>query len=217
RNHRLCPGQDMLLWDGRCSTNRNYLTFAGAQVVLIGPGILFIKFTCPFLWHQIHPAAPIGFVYLFLLALASMLKTSWSDPGILPRGLDESDDALEQHLHTSSERLVYREIQIKERKYMLKYCFTCKIYRPPRSFHCRLCDSCVAEIEDHHCIWLNNCIGRRNYRSFFIFIATSTHLRAPIMRAKDYPTTPFYNANLFVNVAQVLCRPQPNSYLRRRK
>lgn len=33
-----------------------------------------------------------------------------------------------------------------------------------------------AENEDHHCIWLNNCIGRRNYRSFFVCIATSTLL-----------------------------------------
>ena len=32
------------------------------------------------------------------------------------------------------------------------------------------------ETEDHHCIWLNNCIGKRNYRPFFVFITTATLL-----------------------------------------
>ncbi len=51
----------------------------------------------------------------------------------------------------------------------LKFCNTCFIYRPPRTVHCRVCDNCV-QVLDHHCVWLNTCIGKRNYPQFFSFL-----------------------------------------------
>ncbi|KAL4509976.1 hypothetical protein ABPG72_010169 [Tetrahymena utriculariae] len=51
----------------------------------------------------------------------------------------------------------------------IKYCETCQIYRPPRSSHCSICDCCF-EFLDHHCPWLNICIAKRNYSTFFFFI-----------------------------------------------
>ena len=37
------------------------------------------------------------------------------------------------------------------------------------SYHCRECNRCTLGF-DHHCKWLNNCIGAANYRPFFCLI-----------------------------------------------
>ncbi|CAK9135560.1 unnamed protein product [Ilex paraguariensis] len=40
------------------------------------------------------------------------------------------------------------------------------------SKHCRSCDKCVDGF-DHHCRWLNNCVGRKNYVTFISLMAIS--------------------------------------------
>ncbi|KAI9495385.1 DHHC palmitoyltransferase-domain-containing protein [Zychaea mexicana] len=170
RNYHMFPGRNKFFCGGRLITSREYGAFAVALVLLIAPCVLFAVFTCPFLWSEVHPAIPIVFGYMFILALVSTIKTSWSDPGIIPRDLDVIED-----VNSSTTDLMPKEITIKGMSWTLKYCDTCRIYRPPRASHCRQCDNCV-ENEDHHCIWLNNCIGKRNYRSFFVCITSSTVL-----------------------------------------
>jgi ankyrin repeat protein len=49
------------------------------------------------------------------------------------------------------------------------FCVQCMVRKPLRSKHCRRCRRCVAK-HDHHCPWINNCVGNNNIRHFFIYI-----------------------------------------------
>lgn len=42
------------------------------------------------------------------------------------------------------------------------YCDVCQAYVGDRSKHCGDCNRCV-ELFDHHCKWMNNCVGAKNY------------------------------------------------------
>lgn len=48
-------------------------------------------------------------------------------------------------------------------------CSTCKIQKPARSKHCKICRACICK-QDHHCIWINQCVGYSNYKYFLAFI-----------------------------------------------
>jgi len=48
-------------------------------------------------------------------------------------------------------------------------CPTCMIRKPIRSKHCRECGYCVARM-DHHCVWLDGCVGLQNHGRFVLFL-----------------------------------------------
>uniref|UniRef100_A0A914H0S6 Palmitoyltransferase n=1 Tax=Globodera rostochiensis TaxID=31243 RepID=A0A914H0S6_GLORO len=52
-------------------------------------------------------------------------------------------------------------------------CYTCQNHKPLNAHHCSICNICVLNM-DHHCIWINQCVGADNHRYFFQFLAFVT-------------------------------------------
>ncbi|XP_064540930.1 pneumococcal serine-rich repeat protein [Drosophila montana] len=52
-------------------------------------------------------------------------------------------------------------------------CHLCNIRTTtPRTKHCSVCNKCVGKF-DHHCKWLNHCIGSRNYVAFLMCVVSA--------------------------------------------
>ncbi|XP_078491793.1 palmitoyltransferase ZDHHC3 isoform X2 [Ciona intestinalis] len=111
------------------------------------------------IWGAVHC---VLFNTIIFGVLYSHARTVFSDPGIVPlpiMGLDFSD------LHVQGSKGHMDQSSGED----WTVCQRCETYRPPRAHHCKICRRCVRRM-DHHCPWVNNCIGEMNQKYFIQFL-----------------------------------------------
>ncbi|XP_077407575.1 palmitoyltransferase ZDHHC4 [Vanacampus margaritifer] len=87
------------------------------------------------------------------------------DPGTVIK----KKHARQLHMYPYDKRLFFPGIS----------CPTCHLIKPARSKHCRVCNRCVQRF-DHHCIWVNNCIGAYNIRYFLLYLLSVCAMAANV-------------------------------------
>ncbi|CAG7674134.1 unnamed protein product [Allacma fusca] len=145
------------------------------------------------LWGSFHL---VVFNIIIGFLSAAHMRAVLSDPGIVP--LPQS-------------RIDFSDYHAKERSEEGEgnwtICNRCEAYRPPRAHHCRICNRCIRRM-DHHCPWINNCVGEWNqkyFMQFLIYVGLLSGYAASLV-VYSWTTTdcPYCPTDLLVKQSRVL-------------
>jgi hypothetical protein len=98
-------------------------------------------------------AALVVFFSLLVATVTAYLNVSTRDPGYITADLEKA--------------MLASGGDAKSR------CNKCMLLKPARAHHCSICKRCVLKM-DHHCPWVDNCVGFKNYKFFLLFLIYGT-------------------------------------------
>ncbi len=116
---------------------------------------------------------------LFVLVSYSYVRAAFGDPKSPEQfNIKITINPTEDEAAMSSEQ--YKPIKCTDQLIYLprstaRMCGICNAPKPPRSHHCSTCKRCFLKM-DHHCVWLDNCVGYGNYKFFYCLLFWATFM-----------------------------------------
>ncbi|XP_066587516.1 palmitoyltransferase ZDHHC2 isoform X2 [Prorops nasuta] len=118
------------------------------------------------------------FHIFFFLFLWSYWQTIYTDLIAIPDKFKLPNVEMEKLQQAQSEEVqkqmlerLAQDLPVTNRtmKGAIRLCDKCQLIKPDRAHHCSVCGTCILKM-DHHCPWINNCVGFHNYKFFMLFL-----------------------------------------------
>nr|XP_040568396.1 probable protein S-acyltransferase 23 isoform X2 [Lepeophtheirus salmonis] len=145
---------------GQSGRTKGPILFFLGSVLLWAYPMYFLR-CIPVTWEAL-PQTHYTFLVINVIMWFSLIVANQKDPGFLSKNTDEYHRAIKQIAYFDEWKNPRGGPDI------LRLCHSCRVVRPLRAKHCRICDRCVAQF-DHHCPYIYNCVGLRNRGWFLIF------------------------------------------------
>ena len=95
----------------------------------------------------------VAFWFLIISLFVSFFFANKSDPGFLE----------------AKDKMTWLEM-VERKIYINEYCPYCRVKKANKVKHCHICKKCVNGF-DHHCNWIDNCVGEKNKLKFLAFVS----------------------------------------------
>ena len=145
--------------------NGFYLPFPWQQIltwiVFIFNISFFLFFTIPVYIERKNNALKNMILIIFLVLTLIVLFL-----GFISTFIDTSDNLFRKEIKKKKDYLKNKKHYILEISKENPFCIICCSNILENSKHCKKCNKCIENF-DHHCNWLNNCIGKYNYSFFY--------------------------------------------------
>ncbi|XP_063702852.1 uncharacterized protein LOC134832673 [Culicoides brevitarsis] len=143
----------------------------------------------PVLPPNLQPAFYCVLTVLFVVHVVSHIAAVLTDPA-------------DRELRRISTRQVVPEFDRAKHAHVIENgrCHLCNIKTTSnRTKHCSVCNKCVGRF-DHHCKWLNHCIGGRNYVAFLMCVLSAVIAVLVILTACIAEITLYYFKPDWLNI-----------------